>query len=234
MRSDMAKVIVERPRWGAALRGKKKGYRKALQKSEIADLPRREPLAGRWRGMSKCFSEHLSPMRRFLRSRVGRPWDKVHQELCANVDFGNIVQKHVMTHIYQYVARYVEEIDGRLFSAKGYGRAWPLTEGQMYVCPRTGILRTVKQSRTRITPKRICRTSMLQFHFRDGGWWELQLRELPPIQSEQWDVWLEKPIVKITSGERESAYGAKRWAISKKLLTPCESRALLKLIRQSK
>jgi hypothetical protein len=95
----MAKVIVERPRWGSSLRGKKKGYRKYLQKMQMTDLPRNEPLIGRWRGMGKHFSEHLGPMRRFLQSRVGRPWNKVHQELSENIDLGNVVQKHVMTHV---------------------------------------------------------------------------------------------------------------------------------------
>lgn len=234
MRSDMAKVIVERPRYGSRLSAKKKGYRKYLQKVGVESLPRHEPMKGRWHGMNKFFNEHLGPMQRFLRSRIGRPWNTIHQELCENIDLGNVVQKHVMTHVYQYVQRYVEEQGGRLIRCDGYGRSLPLRAGQMYVCPRTGILRIVKQATDRVLRKRICRSSSCQYHFRDGGWWEVQVREAPLVAGEQWDCWLERAVVKITLGEREDAYGGKLWAISKRLLSPSETRALLKSIRSSK
>jgi hypothetical protein len=94
MRADMAKVIVERPRWGSDLPPKKKGYRRSLQKFDVAELPRREPLPGRWRGLQKSLNEHLGPMRRFLRSQVGRPWNKVHQDLCEHVSFDDVIRPH--------------------------------------------------------------------------------------------------------------------------------------------
>lgn len=234
MRSDMAKVIVERPRYGSRLSAKKKGYRKYLQKVGVESLPRHEPMKGRWHGMNKFFNEHLGPMRRFLRSRIGRPWNTIHHELCENIDLGNVVQKHVMTHVYQYVERYVEDRDGTLIRCDGYGRSLPLREGQMYVCPRTGILRIVKRAIEHVLPKRICRSGTCQYHFRDGGWWEVKVRELPLVAEEQWDCWLERAVVNIALGEREAAYGGKLWAISKRLLSPSETRALLKSIRNSK
>ncbi len=30
-------------------------------------------------------NEHLGPMRRFLANERGRPWNKVHQDLCEHV-----------------------------------------------------------------------------------------------------------------------------------------------------
>ena len=111
MRIDMAKVIVERPRWGSDLASKKKGYRRSLQKSDVADLPRKEPLAGRWRGMQRALREHLGPMRRFLRSNLGRPWNKVHQELCENVSFNNVVQRHILAHVFEIVQRHASDFE---------------------------------------------------------------------------------------------------------------------------
>src|SRR5262245_27860576 len=102
MRSDMDKVIVERPRFRSRAPSRKKGYRKYLQRTGIDQLPVREPMLGRWHGMGKFLNEHLGPMRRFLRSNIGRPWNKVHQELCEHVSFENAVQAHVLTHIYDY------------------------------------------------------------------------------------------------------------------------------------
>ena len=141
MRSDMAKVIVERPRYGSRLRSRKKGYRRSMQRIGIADLPRREPMLGRWKGLQRELNEHLGPMRRFLRSRVGRPWNVVHRELCEHVSFNNAVQKHILAHIFEYVEQFVDEMDGRVYSRRG----WPLRVGAMYICPRTGYLRTVRK-----------------------------------------------------------------------------------------
>jgi hypothetical protein len=103
MREDMDKVIVERPRVGSRMPSRKKGYRKSLQNVDADDLPNREPMLGRWRGREKCLNEHLGPMRRFLRSQVGRPWNRVHQELCEHVSFDNAAQKHVLTHVFDFV-----------------------------------------------------------------------------------------------------------------------------------
>jgi hypothetical protein len=150
MREDMAKVIVERPRYGSRNRSRKKGYRKYIQKSPMDELPSREPLLGRWRGMSKSLNEHLGPMRRFLRSNVGRPWNKVHQELCEHVSFNNAVQAHVLAHIQQYVHRHVDLVEGAVVHRQ---RCWlgsrSLKPDEMYVCPATGLLKVVRRSRRR-------------------------------------------------------------------------------------
>src|SRR5215216_3972 len=117
MRADMAKVIVERPRVGSRLPSRKKGYRKYIQHTDFDNLPRREPLLGHWRGKGRWLNEHLGPMRRFLRSNVGRPWNKVHQELCEHVCFDNPVQSHVLTHVFDFVRQHVELRGGEIVTA---------------------------------------------------------------------------------------------------------------------
>ena len=83
MRSDMAKVIVERPRIGSSMRGKSKGYRRSLQRLDHETLPSKEGIKRRHLGHRKWLNEHLGPLRRYLDSQVGRPWNKVFSEICG-------------------------------------------------------------------------------------------------------------------------------------------------------
>lgn len=148
MRRDMAKVLVERPRFGSSLPSKKKGYRRSIQKMAVEELPRREPMPGRWRGRQRELNEHLGPLRKFLRKNIGRPWNKIHQELCEHISFNNAVQKHVLVHLGEYVAFHVECVQGVLMCADG-GRHWALSVDQLYVCPKTGVLKSVQPARRR-------------------------------------------------------------------------------------
>ncbi len=148
MRADMAKVIVERPRLKGWAWNKPKGYQRQLRRCGEEGPPSREGIKARWQSRTKSFNEHLGPLRRYLDKQVGRPWDKVYSEICAHIDRGSVVQKHVHTHIEQYVARNVILIDGVPCNGDGsfqYGK--PLQQlgyPHWYVCPRTGLLRRVK------------------------------------------------------------------------------------------
>src|SRR5207244_2148033 len=90
----------------------------------------------------KYFNEHLGPLRRFLHSNVGRPWDKVYSEICQHVDRGNVVQKHILTHLFEYVIVDVEMIDGEPYRKARSRSAYhsnPLRgPNQWYVCPKSG------------------------------------------------------------------------------------------------
>jgi hypothetical protein len=253
MRWDMAKVIVERPRYGSRLKaGKKKGYGRYLRRQNIDDLPRREPMLGRWRGMQRSLNEHLGPMRRFLRSRVGRPWNKVYQELCEHVALDNAVQNHVLTHIFQYVERRVELRGRRVVHAEGWWRGIPLRTGELYVCPASGILKVVRPPKRCGPPKRLCagadnqllsaekwlwqlaeRGSGVQYHWRDGGWWQVRVRKLPAEPGELWDVWLERPAARLTAADCREAYAGDVFATSKRLLSREEVRELRATMRRS-
>src|SRR5262245_14992574 len=81
VRHDMAKVIVERPRHRSHW-NKPKGYRRQLRR-QLGDGPAtREGMKRLWKGGTKMLNEHLGPLRRYLDSQVGRPWDKVFAEIC--------------------------------------------------------------------------------------------------------------------------------------------------------
>jgi hypothetical protein len=227
MRSDMAKVLVERPRWGSSLRGKKKGYCRSLQRTPIEDLRRYEPMAGRWRGMHKVFGEHLSPLRRFLRANVGRPWDKVLQELRERVDFGNVVQKHLLTHLFDYVALGGVMIKGKLTFPSEIRRRGGFASEQLYVCAKTGILRIATPSK-RYRVLELRSTADVRYLYRDHVWWEVRVRTGPERLGGLKDVYLGKPANQITSAERIEAYGDNVLAIAKRALTFQEVRAVVR------
>jgi len=123
MRPDMFKVILERPRRGrpndrAARRGR--DDLDGPQKLAIRAFYDRD-----WHG--KETSDHLSPLRRYLRSQVGRPWNKVYSEICACIDRRSAVQRHMLEHIDDYIATKV--VAHRKLSQ------------DLYVDPRTGLIR---------------------------------------------------------------------------------------------
>src|SRR4051794_11647731 len=110
MRADMAKVIVERPRYGSRDAGMAKGYKRKLQRISTDELPIREGMKKRSGGGTKSLNEHLGPLRRYLDSQVGRSWNKVFAEICAHINRNSAVQDHVRDHIDDYVVLRVVEI----------------------------------------------------------------------------------------------------------------------------
>ena len=131
MRDDMARVIVERPRISAFKN--RKWRRRALE-----DLPTHEGLrrAQSLRGDRKQLNENLAPLRRYLESQVGRPWNKVYAEIAMRLRVDNTVQQHVRDHLRDFVAitprRQIHD-----WRASMCGGLWwqPL-----YVNPVTGLL----------------------------------------------------------------------------------------------
>src|SRR6266536_5431986 len=134
----MAKVIVERPRLCGYAWNKPKGYRRQLRRLDGEGLPVREGIKARWQNQTKSLNEHLGPLRRYLDSQVGRPWDKVFAEICAHINRNSAVQNHVRDHIADYVTVHVLLIDGVPCNGAGdwhYGK--PLHEmgwRPWYVC----------------------------------------------------------------------------------------------------
>src|ERR1700736_4474108 len=107
MRSDMARVIVERPRIKA--HGSNKG-----RAVDWDDMPSHEGMrrARALRGDRRQLNENLAPLRRYLERQVGRPWDKVYSEISRHLRVDNAVQQHVRDHLRDFVAvkpRYVNQ-----------------------------------------------------------------------------------------------------------------------------
>lgn len=187
MRADMDKVLVERPRLGRrrAQRWPGKGYRKRVRKAlDAGDAPPpREGMRATYGHGTKSFNEHLGPLRRFLNSNVGRPWDAVYSEICAVVDRDNVVQKHILTHLFDYVTVRTVLIDGEPCRAE---RNWGGKYGESvrtsarrdrwYVCPKSGLLRKsrfVPYKSKRGAPPLVVRLNNRTACARWGDRWEL-------------------------------------------------------------
>jgi hypothetical protein len=231
MRHDMAKVIVERPRHGSSLRGESKGYQRSLQRLGREELPYREGMKKRHRGRTKSLNEHLGPLRRYLDSQVGRPWNKVFSEICEHIDRDSAVQDHVRDHVADYVETHVLEIDGVPCSGQGwtYGRPLHQTPRLLwYVCPRSNILKRVKdlsRSQRRPTkppdaPRFVRVSDSLQCHMIDGAWHVVSLRSLPQIRAGglERDVILNRPVSEIDPLLARKHYGREVFATAKRRL----------------
>jgi hypothetical protein len=108
MRSDMSKVIVERPRLRRPLNNGSaypRGHLKNRWLPNLEDAPRIESMGGTY--AEKWLNENLQPLVRFLRSSVGRRWDDVHSEIAAQISCKSAVQKHVLDHLRDYVVENV-------------------------------------------------------------------------------------------------------------------------------
>lgn len=211
MRPDMSKVIVERPRPGSSRRVKRRFKRfdvNHIDTGGVGDpeewddfLPsrighKRLLAIGRDR---KYLNENLSPLRRYLASQVGRPWNKVWSDISANVRADNTVQQHVRDHIPDFVADRTFVRDGKIYFANRHGPPLPLIDDgrvrfhrnpEFYVDPRTGLLcrnrhrrsyRAEQRQAAAVHRKALAERMRIidehrQYHLlADGNWWEVVL-----------------------------------------------------------
>jgi hypothetical protein len=139
VRSDMHKVIVERERYGSTRKNRKWGTRLAyVPDADYDDQPtfvssargRQYPSTQKW------FSDVLAPLKGFLRSNIGRPWDKVFSELHQAVDVRKVTGRHIFEHL-----EWMVESDCSIGADRkvyGYPRGYEVTG--FYVHPRTRLL----------------------------------------------------------------------------------------------
>jgi hypothetical protein len=148
MRSDMHKVVIERPRWnpGPSKRGRRDNLPDEL-------LPKFEGIK-RPHVHRKGLTDLLGPLKRWLQSQVGRPWNDVYSEACAVIKPDSIIRAHVKTHLLQFVERSTFMHGGKVcILDTGYlGRGViPVTERRYYksscffVHPESGLLYAIPQ-----------------------------------------------------------------------------------------
>ncbi len=96
MRSDLNEVLIERPRSGLrckSARGNKPRAADRIGEDSYADSYRPRRLR------TKYFDDLLSPLKRWLRSQVDRPWNKVWSELSASIDGRGVAGRHLLDHV---------------------------------------------------------------------------------------------------------------------------------------
>ncbi|OCQ96965.1 hypothetical protein BCD64_15350 [Nostoc sp. MBR 210] len=144
----LSEVVIERPRYGRRISLKKQtGYKKQLYKltQEATEDGFFNPyiIKTNRRHRTKHSSDQLGPLRRFLRSNVGQPWDDVYSALCQRLKTNTMTGQHVIGHLWDVVERHVEIIDGVLYgkSYRWYGiKLDGVDRNCFYVHPETGIL----------------------------------------------------------------------------------------------
>lgn len=99
----MAKVVAERPRRGHGNASKKTSgpWIRTYDPQQDYDGASRHPVArGRQYGYNaKEFSDLINPLKRFLRSCIGKPWVKVHSELSPKLDRRSVAGSHICDHV---------------------------------------------------------------------------------------------------------------------------------------
>lgn len=181
MRSDMHKVIVERPRM---LRSKWENRKTALRLSEsqraqavgdAADYDSGRPRASSARH-EKYLNENLAPLKRYLVRQAGRPWDKVFSEICRTIDTRSAIGLHVLQHVEDFIA-----LETFIENGKVCERKWRsvMEVSGLYVHPVTGIIRIAKRRPSQ--PKRaeltlVAVSETLEFEKIDGLWFQMEYR----------------------------------------------------------
>lgn len=130
MREDMARVIVERPRYTPKAG---KGRRQSLDDWPMHEGMRRPHVL---RGDDKSFSDYLAPLRRYLAAQVGRPWRKVYADITVHLSSRSTVQQHLRDHLHDFVA-ISPRLISRAWLSGGRGELW---SQEFYVDPRTDLL----------------------------------------------------------------------------------------------
>ena len=180
MRPDMSHVIVERPRHGG-------GWARKGRVLDHDDLPSHEGIRRAHRRGRKYLNENLNPLKRFLCKQVGRPWDAVYAEICANLRPDSTVQQHVRDHVENYVL-FRAGHPARPYLSGYRGRPW---YQPLYVDPQDGLLkrtddlphvkaaRRAEQEKLAPTADRVPLGPEAELRRIDGLWYEIRLAPLP-------------------------------------------------------
>lgn len=194
MRKDMNKVLTESPRAGGKGPKKRRFDKKSrprrcyseveaddepLQEEELA-LPR-ESMKKRHKvdGYEKSLTDHIQPLRRFLISQAGRPWNDVWSDICQVLKGNGLQANHVKDHVKDFVG-------GIPHSGKTQFRPrdWHRTDSWagLYV-DEEGILR--HQPGPKIWKRRVKKryhytreSDLVEYHKINGCWYRVELERL--------------------------------------------------------
>ncbi|MFP4300354.1 MAG: hypothetical protein ACLFT0_21305, partial [Spirulinaceae cyanobacterium] len=137
------KIIIERPRYGSHDKAKKvQGYRKRLYKitQEAQEDGYLQPYLFKPQ-KTRILSDNLAPLYRWLRSKVGQPWDNVYSQLCQQLETNSVIGQHILHHLWDIVKRHVEIRNNDIY-AKHKSKYPLISYGNrplFYVHPETGI-----------------------------------------------------------------------------------------------
>jgi hypothetical protein len=198
----LSEIVIERPRHGMRCSSRRlKGVRKELDRlTEVASEDGLlSPYLIKTRHKTKSLADHLGPLRRLLRSKVNQPWNEVYHELCQRLDSSTLTGQHVISHLWNYVEKHVELIEGIPYRKVAFYRNRRLGSGyhdEFYIHPDTGLLCLAERSPKPVPPKltdRIVIDDYHQYRKLDDVWYLITFADLP-IYTLCWDVLLKTAI----------------------------------------
>jgi hypothetical protein len=197
----LAEILIERPRGGFRISSRRlKGMRRNLDRlsQEMAEGEGFSSYLIKVRNPTKYQSDNLTPLRQFLQSKVGKNWDETYSDLCAQIDPSTMVGQHVLQHLWHFVERHVEIVNGQPIRKPYFARmGGPLYSGywtQYYIHPESHLLlmapRKHQVAALAYPPAFIV---MDNHHYRsvDGIWYQLTFATFHGAES-PWDVLLKQ------------------------------------------
>jgi hypothetical protein len=118
MREDMADVFHDRPKTGGHWDSGEKGQKRALQRIDPEELPRRGSIQ---RG-HRYRNYHTGPISRFLMSHLGQKWDDIYKEFAEVCDIRSNPQRELLERVGPegwLVEHNVQMIDGEPHTSQG-------------------------------------------------------------------------------------------------------------------
>jgi hypothetical protein len=223
MRDDMAKLLVERPRKGGGV-GYPRAHVRQLQFRHFDDSPVREPHKSRHLRHQKWFNENLAPLRRFLRSSLGRPWDEVRAEISARVPPTSTVNYHVWQHLRWEVAERAMRVGDAVYNLGGHWGA-PARHYGFYVDPDDGRLREAVRHSNRVrrlrekatarTPDAFQVDRLLEYHRISDVWYAVRFA-FARSTGRAWDVLKRAEVYLIPGRERSERYAVAKRQLNKR------------------
>ena len=239
----LSEITIERPRRGMRISLKKTtGFKKRMNElmREACEGELLRPYLLKPRNKSKDLSDHLNPLRRFLRSRVGQPWDTVYSELCQRLSCNTLAGQHVRSHIWDFVERHVEIVDGiphrKAACWRGTGPLYSSYTDRFYVHPDTGLLCLAAKSSPKPSQPRedlLIVDAYRRYQKFDGIWYLITFREIPKATTDFFVDVLKK--AKVSHQDARQIQGMRMYASSKKQCNKKEIRFIQRqLLRQSR
>jgi hypothetical protein len=185
----MGKIITERPRSKSRLPTEKFGKAIAWKGfDEDYTEPRKvSGSQGRTYGWErKEFTDLLGPLKGWVKKQVGRPWNLVYSEVCAVLDKRKLTHKHVLDHLFNWVARTVVLCQDKIWrEPEMVGFEWR-SPPEFYVHPKNGLLLANKKRKDRDKKKPVEVVKLkdgAEYRKLNGLWYYVRVRAL---SKEEW------------------------------------------------
>lgn len=226
----MGKVILERRRVGGL---PKKGEKRALSRMSLDDLPTREKMSAGWRERKES-RDRRTPLLRYLRSQVGRPWNDIYSEICRNVRRDCYARHRILDLTLTLdVQVNVVMVDGVPHESDGR----KVYYGDFWVHPETGQLMAPQgRPRYRFRPRhkfaQVPVSAMRKYVNIDGLWFIVSFASLPADVNEPvFDVVFKEELTEDKHGRRRwrcrAEWGSEIYAVSKRQIGKREIRHVL-------